>query len=80
MGDPIFPLSLSSYPQIIERVDPSVLSPLYGEVIQTLRRFHSQESTTLINRDHEDGDGVEVYLGMKEHLFCPYLVFTAFAS
>lgn len=60
-GDPLFPLSWSLYPWITERVDPSVLYPLDLEVIYILRCFLPLESNTLINRDHEDGEGGENY-------------------
>lgn len=50
-------------------MDSVILSPLDREVIQILRYFCSLESNFLIIQDHEEGDIVEAYLGMKEHLF-----------
>lgn len=62
-----FPLYWSLDPQLIEKMDPHVFSPLDREMIQVFGCFRSMESSILINRDHEDGGGVKAYLGMKFH-------------
>lgn len=55
-GVPLFPLSRTHYPKLTARVDSRVLSPSDCEAIQVLECFCLLESTTLIDRDHEDGD------------------------
>lgn len=53
----------------IQRVDQGGLLPLYCEVIQILRCFPPLECSVLIIWDHEDGDRVGSYLGMKRIRF-----------
>lgn len=51
--------------------------PLDYEVIQILRYFRPLESKILINREHEDGKGVESYLGMRKHISWPNFSYIA---
>lgn len=44
---------------------PSGISPLDHKVIKIMMCFPTLESSLLITRDHEDGDRVGSYLGMK---------------
>lgn len=66
-GGTLFPLSWSSDPRLTERVNPRVFSPLDQEVIQVVECFRLMESRVIINRDYEDGGGVEECLSMKKY-------------
>lgn len=63
-GGPIFPLSWTSYPRIIQWVDPCALSSLDHVVIQISKCFRILDTRTLITQDCEDDNVVEEYLCM----------------
>lgn len=48
-------------------VDPHVLSPFDRIVVEVLECFRPLDSIILINRDHEDGNEAEEYLGMEKY-------------
>lgn len=66
-GKPLFPLPWYSNSSLTTRVDSCVLSLFDLELIQVRECFHTMESSILINRDYEDENGVEEYLGMEKY-------------
>lgn len=73
-GRTYFPSIMDVVSSYYSKCGPNYSLPLDHEVVHILRCFLSLDSRTIITRDHEEDDGVEVYLGMKEYPFLPALV------